>query len=189
MGLLTWRRLSTDLKVFWSLIGFGAITDIVSIYFGYHEINNLWLLNTYTILEYTLLMITFSFWVSEKWTAIYRMSIPVVIILFIVSNHLFKSGSGFNSIGQIAENILLVIAALIVLYNVIIPTEIPLYRNYKMWIVTGILFYFGFTSFIFLLWRFHLTGFFPELWFYHSLVNILSNVLFGVSFLWVQAKT
>lgn len=186
---MCWGWLSTDLKIFWSLLLYGAITDLISSHLSNQGINNLWLIDSYVIVEYSLIIMTLSCWESKRWSGIYRVSIPIVIGIYLLLWVISGQKGSFNSIGQLLECILIVFAALITIYHQIIPSNTTLWKNYKMWILLGILFYFGFTSFVFVLWKIHRIGLLPNLWVLHSIVNIISNVLFGISFLWVRAKT
>jgi len=156
---------------------------------GMYGINNIWLINCYLPVEYTLIVLVFSCWVEGEWRRILRWSIPVFILLYLTIGIMtMQNIYSMNDVGRILENVLIIIAAVMVLYFGIITSEIPMLRSYKYWIITGTILYYVFTSFIMVMWKFHLAGMFPDLWLFNSVVAVITNMFWTMSFVWVRQK-
>lgn len=184
------RRMPKILRFFWFYVLVGIVFEIATNYLSATGLKNVWLLHIYSVVEYGFLAELLGRWWSTLGQKLYRISIPAAALLMYITQAQLDSVNAFNPIAKVTLNLLLVIGSLLVLSRMLYSSDIVLHRSYKFWILCGMFLYFGGTSFVFLAGPLNLlVDRYQILWQIYSVDNILSNVIYGVSFLWGMKAT
>lgn len=189
IGARKFHYLNTDQIIFWIYICIGVVTEVLNFYFAYNAINNLWYLNYFFGIEFGFLMVIFVRWENGVSRQILIYLTLVGFLVFGTTQIFLSNNHSYNMVGKYIENFIVLIAAIHILYSLIVRTELNLSKNYKFWISLGIFIYFGGTSFIFVMGPIIFSRGLPGAWQIHSLFNISSNILCGIGLFWARPNT
>ena len=179
------HRFTGDLRFFWFFSLLATLAEITTQYLIAIGQTNLWVFNAFFALEYGIFIYLLSVWQEQRSRQLYRLSIPVVLAVYGATFLLMEDYGTFNVPGKFIITILLLAAVLHSLSQLLSAGDSILHRNYKFWILFGMLIYFGATVFVFLAGQMYVAGVIPEsIWIIHNISNILANTFYGVGFLW-----
>lgn len=178
VGLLFFRRLGKDLRLLIVLLALGFSLDVASIPFAIHRVSNIWLINIYFLVDYTLLTFVLSYWQDQPLVRrALRMSVAPVALVWLASQIALGSLSHFNFLTRTLECILLSVAAIYTLWQIgLSQTDLPLSRDYRFWISLSVLIYFSGTIFLYAFGFLINTKLMGAAWVIHSGLNVTANL-------------
>lgn len=172
-------------------IGVGA--EIVANIFRVTIHNNLYVMNVFMLLDF----LTFV-WMLDNWGAFTRfdrnfrkMVLTVFLLLWITDNLVVHHLGENNILFRICYSLFLVLVGINQFSTVMLKNNGYLSTNPFLYITLGIIFYYTYSIFIGL---FNSPFFEPstQLWKWNMLiyvvVNVMTNILFAISFLWIRKK-
>ena len=174
------------MKLLLLLFCVGLLIDALGYYlYSYTKFRNtLWLFHVYTLIEYSLLILVFSFMQKNiKLKRIFRLSIPVFFVLWIGAKLFCEDFSQTDSYSSSLECLLLVAASFGTLYTLGKQYFENIFRDPQFWVGSGVLIYFSGNLLAFALsntslnWSFH-----------HSLMTIISNLFYTGGFLCLHPR-
>ena len=196
LGIAIYRlkHLSTSEKLIFLLFLLGAITELTSeIYINFISKNNLYILNTYQIIE-TVVIALFFFKLTEN--KLKKASLVIFISSFVVigAYHLYTNGNKTLSNLCLTIESLAIISFVLLTFHSIFKKEI--YTNLLaaplFWFNSGFLFYFAGNLYLHLFSQYliaHAQYAFFELWgLWHSLFSIIFYILISIG-LWKTKKS
>jgi hypothetical protein len=187
LGLFYFIQQPRDLKL---LSVFFFITMSVEFFLfliAKHKTNNVWLINLFMLFEgisffYILSLWTNSVYFKRTLLIFFIVYFIVWIITTIVANTIFDH----NAIEKILKCILLSFSSGYILIKYSTESITNIFKEYRFWILTGLLFYFSLTLIV------HATGDLITVvngrpayltWFIHSFVNAVTNIFFLIAYL------
>ncbi len=185
-GLIAYKKLNRiDTKLLCYFILF-AFVEFTMAWTSRHNINNMPILHIFSMFEYLFLTYLFYSSINDEQ---YRKMIVITIVLFIgfaiFALFYFSGIFEFNTETVTFESLLLVLYSLCYfnyLSKQIIKEQLNVFKIPMFWLSIGVLFYFTGNFFLFLFQK-QIAEINPQLWSLHSILNIMSNSLFMVSFL------
>ena len=186
LGLILFRKLNTALKLLLLLFGIGLLFDAFGyyLYFFTRFRSNVLLFHFYTLLECSLFIFIFSFWQNDlKLNRVLRILIPGFAFLWIGSKFFFASFDQHDKYTTSLECGLLVGISFRTLYAVNQERLKTIFQEPRLWISAAVLIYFSANLLTFAVgniivnWGFH-----------HSVVNIISNLLYAGGFLCLHPR-
>lgn len=191
VGIRHYASLTKDLKIITLYVLVCFLTEIPTNYLRMHNMNNLFLLHLFTIIEFLLMAWLYSFHILRVINKKVILAITVTFIVFAVLNTLFfQSLSTFNSYARCIEILLIIFFALAYVYELIVRNEQKLLKALPMyWINTAVLIYFTAGFFLYLVSNNILlpTYINKSIWFVHGL--LLCGFYFAIAkAIWIQAK-
>ena len=175
-----------EMKLLAWLFVFGTVVESFNfIEFSQHR-NNLWIVNIYTLLEGVVYFNLCARWMYSPRLFRLGMQLFIIYVLYWIFTT-FISGSflQFNSNEKVLKGIFLIGLSGYALIHLSREDAIMLTEDYRFWILSGILIYFSITEVVFATSNFILDKNEPALrtiWAIHSVINILSNLLFAIGF-------
>lgn len=188
VGIIAWRKLSDDLKIFLILFLIAGTVEILSLVLANLGVRNLLLGNLFIMFEFSFFVYVISMWKTGLRRKLLVGLIPVFLTVYVVLQLMYYSWQDINQLGKLLQLLILIIVALFSLYEDVILSLQSVVRNYKTWILLGMLLYFGGTAFSFLLGEAMFAGEMPHGWLVHSIINTIANVSYGASFLWARVE-
>ncbi|MBR9977974.1 MAG: hypothetical protein KFH87_07790 [Bacteroidetes bacterium] len=184
-GLIGLRWLDKPYRFFVYLLAFTFLTELAGMLLSRMEIPNLWLYNTYTAIEYTLLMLIFSMInQNERIRRLLLFSIPVFLVIWIFSTFILKSSDQFQGIFLSIVSVVFVIISVATLINEMRNSEVLLVDNPVFWFSSGVLIYFAGNVIVFALIDQLLGESEAALysgWLIHAAMNVTKNLLFTIA--------
>ena len=196
-GIFRWKVVRSELFVAFCFVVIGFVTELVTLYMALKKMNNLWVLHSYNLIEYTLLAIIFSGWRSEKSIKLLiRLSIPLYALFWLLSKWWLENWSSpavyTHTLSAVVFTFLSAFALIGLLRNRLdenaIDTrgETPMYMNEQFWFSVGVLLYFTGNVTLFLLVD-TVTGFSfldaSNVWSFHWALSSIVNICFMITFL------
>lgn len=191
-GFFRYRGLAWELKIFCWLLFLMVPFDVVLTYTSYKGINNLAIMNVYTVLQCTFFVFVF----REAITGLaIRTGIVVLLAgfgVFAVANLLWMQGwNQFNSWTMGLQCLLLTLIVLLYLYGVFREGKVMRLERYPMfWVASGVLIYFAGNLFLFIFINYVLTesdSLGRAEWGIHSVLNISANICYTAG-LWLNQR-
>lgn len=185
-GLIALKKLDNQGKKILLFFGTFFIIDFIISWLANHNINNMPMFNFFCLLEYGFYAYLFSDNINNtKLKKGIRYSIGFYTAFTIFAIIFIRSIYEFNSETRVVESFLLVFCSLLYfneLSKSLSTEKLNILKIPMFWISIGILFYFAGNFFLFLFYR-EISQISSTLWSLHSIVNIITNFLFMISFL------
>jgi len=187
-GLIFFKKLDKPFKLLFAFICFSALIEIGSSVMVHLYNNNMPLLHLYIFFEFCIFMYIIHLFFKEKkmLSKVILISL-IVFVLTAIADAVFLDGIWkFNLYAHSLESMILVAFSLAYYYLFYKENqEMLVWRQPMFWFITGIFFYFSLNFFFFLLQKFLLiqnpsTSTIPT--FIHAMTNIITNILFAISF-------
>lgn len=187
ISISQFSRLNTELKFLAYFFSFATAIEIIAFTMSIYRLNNLWLMNIYTLIEGVVF-----FWLLGKWFESKTMFVVIITLLALYVGYwcyttfLQEGILIFNSKEMTVKAIFLIFLSGYLLIKLSMKDEINLLNNYIFWISAGILIYFLVSLVVFSSADFMITDKFSAMhytWTIHSIINILANLLFFYAFL------
>lgn len=185
-GLLTYKKLDDEGKKILIFFGVFLLIDFSIGWLAHHMINNMPLFNLGCLLEFSFYAYLFASNIkNRRWQKGIYYSIGFYVIFTIFAILFIRSIYQFNSETRVIESFLLVFFSLLYfseLSKSLTAEKLNILKIPMFWISIGILFYFSGNFFLFLFYR-EISQISRTLWSLHSVVNIITNSIFMISFL------
>lgn len=144
VGGVLYRRLNRPMKLLLLLLSISFLTDVYSRILGIRGKSNLHIFHFYTLLEYTLFMIIFSYWQRKNSIrSALRYSIPVFFLIWVISKFTVEDFNSFDSYTTTLEALLLLMTSGFTLYSLIKYSEAEAVNDFRFWVSAAVLLYFA----------------------------------------------
>ncbi len=136
--------------VIFILLVLGVLVDLLSFKLAKQQSTNVWLINMYTLVEFSLLSFFFIGLQKHKQNKFYSFVFIFFLLMWIVQNFFLQNINQFDYFSQAIEFLLLFIFCLLYFLKKAKATDtIFIYNTYEFWLVTAILIYCAGTFFSF----------------------------------------
>ncbi len=187
-----YNHLSKPLKLLAQLLVFGALVEGVNFILSHYKQNNLWLFNLYSITEGFVFCYLMGRWSDSKRMFIVSISLFFLYLLYwLYSTFIGGSLFGFNSHEKTIKGLMLIFLSGSLLIRISMDESIIMLSDYRFWITSAILIYFSVTLIVFSTATFGFEDHHRAMnysWVIHSVINIISNLLFAYGFVWHYRK-
>jgi len=181
-GLFLFKKHSRDIRLFIYYFSFTAFTDLAVLVTGVNGMNNLIILNFYSLLETYFLLYLFNLCTENK---SYKVALKIVAILFTfvwVWINLFENSLyTFNPIDKGIKCLLFIILTVWLLNILSKNIQIQLNKDYRFWFLIAFLLYFSMTFIIYSTATWYINDIQNEAmrytWYFHSIVTIITNLI------------
>ncbi|WP_426671206.1 hypothetical protein ACPPVU_08210 [Mucilaginibacter sp. McL0603] len=182
-GIYFFKSLNADRR--WILYFFilTVYVEFSNAWMASRGIHNLWQINVYTLAEFSFYIFILKSWVGGafmRWLSIVGYVLFYGIWLSYIIPH--KTLDTDTGAAGIVESIVIMLSAAYVLGTLSIATEYPVLRNYKFWFAGVAFIYFSVNillNYIFELIIQNNPAYDLSIWNIHSVVNIITNVLYA----------
>ncbi len=177
-GIYGFRRFNSELKILVAFFALVVLVEAYCLYQAYNFGNTMWIFRFYTPVEYSFLVLVFSFW--QKRAFLRKMllySIPLFVLICLGSESFLETSNNFNNFTASLESVLLVAISAFTLLGINQEDKGNILRDPRLWVGTAVLVYFAGNVMVFALSK-ELT-----FWWTHNILNILANLLFSGGFL------
>jgi hypothetical protein len=196
-ALIALAKFSTMTKEFKPLacnIWLGVLAEVTATVLRISIKNNLYAYNVFMLFDFVTIL-----WLFHNWGAFVRYH-PLLrrgfliffILLWVTDNFIISSISRDNIIFRMCYSLVLVLFAINQLSNIYIRNNSYLVKNPYLYVCLGIIFYYSFSAFIYLINSSSLFEPGPALWKYTTLiyviVNAAANLLYAIALLWMPKK-
>jgi VanZ family protein len=191
LGTLGIRKLTPALRCLLLLLAFALFTEAAGLILGRGDQPNLWIYNTYTAVEYSLLIIMFVFLLDGKlFRRVLLASIPLFIVIWVLATLNLEKSDPFHGVFLSIESVVFAILAVATLVKEMRDSSTLLVDNPIFWVSAGVLVYFAGNLLVF--------AFIDKLlqttlknsevgmysgWLIHTAMNVSKNILFAIGFL------
>jgi hypothetical protein len=185
-GFYFYKRLKKDRRILLYLLLYAVWVEISNAWMASRGIYNLWQINIYTLVEFTLLLFVFNLWVKHvimRW-----LSLIGAIAFYLFWAFVFLQAKNLNVVNlpaDITGSVVMLLASGFVVTTLSLETEQALFRNYKFIFGSASLIYFcvnTFLSYIFTLLVKNPGLLEGQIWNIHSVINIAVNIIYAYSF-------
>jgi hypothetical protein len=188
LALLGWARLDKGMRFFAVLLCLVLLSETTAFLLGgYFKVNNLFIYDIFTAVEYVFFILVFSSWHGKNILRTSMLvSIPVFLLVWIAAKMPVGLSGGFDSVFLSVESVVFVFISVVTLAKEMRDSEVLLVDNPRFWISSGVLVYFAGNLFVFALIEQLLEPSIPRnhtAWMIHTTLNVTKNVLFSIGFL------
>jgi hypothetical protein len=191
-ALYGFRLLNKELKLLAGLFIFSTAVEITSFITSYYRVNNLWLLNSYNLIEGFVFFYICARWFQSATVFKVLMTIFGLYVLYwmystVVASTIFD----FNDKEKTLKGILLILTSGYLMLQFSKEETIVLTQDYRFWIIASILIYFSAGVAIFSTANYILEDNVKAMyysWNAHSVINIICNLLYAYGFTWYYQK-
>jgi hypothetical protein len=156
-----------------------VIVDLLALY----KINNLWLFHISTLLEYTLLILVFSYWQKKDILKLsLRLSIPLFLLIWFAAKLFLESFNQFDNFTSSMAGVILVVVSSYTLYDLSKENSVSLSRDPRFWVGSAVLIYYTGNLMLFALSNI------ITIWAIHSILNIIANLIYSGGFLCLRRR-
>jgi hypothetical protein len=125
-----------------------SLVELTALYYINRNTDFTWMYHVYNVIEYTLFSLFLSGSVkSDGIKKIIWISIPAFIIIGQLISYYHYRFSGFPGLNINIEGLLLSIICVYILFNMEVIEDVSVFKNYNLWICSGIFIFFGTTFF------------------------------------------
>lgn len=176
-----YRLSNRDLQFFAIFIFISSFFNLIVTIVGVYNINNLWLLSIFTLVEYCSLTFIFSLWVKRNHIKLaLRWSIPLFFLVWLgLKIFGIEKTNEFPNFMEAIGSLIFTIVAVYILIQLLEFHEDSIFKSYKFWISMGVLLFYPATSIIFLLSDLELLDI---VWTIHSIMDIVGNICYACAF-------
>jgi hypothetical protein len=191
-AILVFGRLNAEMRILALLFIFAAFIEGLNFLSAANSINNVWLINIYSLIEGSILIFILSSW--NKYRLLkqaFNLALIIYVLFWIVTTLIINNIFHFNEVEKTAKGILLILISGIILMQNTRTESVKLFRSFVFWITSAILIYFSLTLIIFTTAIHLLNGNHEAMeysWQIHSVVNILTNIFFANGLRWYYLR-
>lgn len=161
-----------------------ALSDIIGYFLFQAKMSTVLVLNSYFLILFVLLAWFYSDVLqSGRGKRMVQWGFGIYVLSFIVSNLFFQSFKEYQTLMWTLSGAICIIFSISYFISVFSAMR-PMNDFGLLWINSGILFYFSFNLFLFIMSSYVLTRLEPELglivWSFHNVNNIIKNILIGL---------
>jgi len=185
-GIVVYRCLTKPLKILLILFVVGAVVELIGYYFLIKQTQSVWVFHVYTLLEFSLLVLVFSYWQKGRIRKWLRFSIGVFFLMWLAAKFSIEGVDEWDSYTGTFEGVFLIAVSAGTFFNLIGENLESLLYDSRFWVASAVLIYFSGTLLTFALSNtiagsadynlFKLTLF-------HPILNIISNLCYAGGFL------
>lgn len=177
------RELSGVAHKVGAIVVLSALSDLIALYLFQHRISTALLFNVHYILMFLLLSWIYNDVLSDRTKRTVMVGVIIYAIGFLVVTAFVQTLNEYQTLLWTLAGAIAIIFSVSYFLNVFAATT-PMEDSGLLWINSGILFYFSFNLFLFVIGKYILTELEPELgiilWSFHNVNNIIKNILIGL---------
>lgn len=166
-----------------AILVISTFSDLLALYLFQHDISTVLLFNVYYLLFFLLLSWFYNDVLSDSKKRTVVIGVIVYAIGFLFVTLFVQSLNEYQTTLWTLAGGIAIVFSISYFVNVFSATQ-PMEDSGLLWINSGILFYFSFNLFLFVISKYILTELEPELglivWSFHNVNNIIKNVLIGL---------
>ena len=184
-ALYMYKQLHSEIKLLGNFFILSTAVELFILVTSEKGIPNIWLFNVFGLIEGIVL-----FYICGKWSGTQRAFYTIIflfllyVVYWIYNFYLSPDISQFNDKGNSLKGILLIIISGFVFIRITKDNDM-INKDYRFWILSAILIYFGVGTIIFATANYILDNTEKAMtasWNIHSIVNVISNVLYAYGF-------
>ncbi len=185
-GCYFFKRLENDRRLLLYFFLYTAAVELTNAWMAMHNKGNIWSINIYMLVEYSVFVFVFSKWTKEifaRWLILVGSVIFYALWIgyFFVQRHINEN----NAPAAFTESIVLMLLSGFVVTTLALKTEMAVLKNYRFWVAGTAFIYFAVNillNYIFDLITKNDPAYTIDLWTIHTVVNIAVYFLFAYAF-------
>ncbi len=183
IGISSYKLLTRELKI---LIGFLMISfsvAMVNTYIAFTGKNNMMVFHIYTLVEYTFLIIIFSYWQKIKVVKTgLLISIPLFTLIWIIAKLFLEDPLRFDNFTSSLECAILVSVSAYTLFSMVGANLDSLFQEPRFWVSTSVLIYFSGNLIAFAI------SSIIVIWTIHNVLHIIADLCYAGGFLCLRRR-
>jgi hypothetical protein len=188
ISIVKFKSLDKSLRLLNLYLLITSVKEIACLYLAFKHQNNLFIYNSFRIVEFALLPLMFQYKLTNgKLKHAIKYIIGGVFLVYIINLVFFQGLYVFNTYTIIVGRIALIFITLTFFFELLQKVETTsLYREPMLWISTGILFYSVGSFLIHGLYDLQLhfsQDLSIKIWAINSVLNLMLNILYSIAFL------
>ena len=187
VALVLWRRLDNPMRILAGMFLAACLIELGCWYLAFNHTSNLWLGHIWTAVEYTCLILIFAYWQKRRTVQrLLRLSVPVFYAILILNKIFLESFDELDSVSRPICSVVIICVAAFAFQRLIIEPGESLVRDPRFWVCCATLIYHAGTLTLFTLGRGMMEenmANFDAIYTVHSVINILTNLLYAGGFL------
>lgn len=193
VGILVYKKLDADFKLFFYFQIFSFLTDCLNYYLFTQLKNNIWVMNVFNLIEFFILFFIAIRLSRSKHPK--RILLPSLVIfstlwvyLILIKNSLFESNDLLNGI----QSLSMICISCYALIKISEQVHVSILSNESFWLLSGIIIYFAGTFVVYSILNeiIHASDSrMDEAWCVLDVLNICSNLLYAKAYLCHSRKT
>jgi hypothetical protein len=191
LGLFKYPSIATRFFPFVVITWFGLLNELISLYCIFHNGGNAINSNVYVLMEFILFMWLFYAWQHQRDTSLYAVVLVQGIMVWIIDNVWMNTLDRFNSGFRVFYAFIIVVCS-IQKANLIASHESRfLIRHTQFWLCMVFIGFYSFKAFLEVFYLFEIgasKAFFFNLFFVMQLVNLFTNIIFAIVYLWMPKR-
>jgi hypothetical protein len=165
-----------------AILVISTLSDLLALYLFQHKLSTVLLFNVYYLLFFLLLAWFYSDVLSDRTRRRVVVGVMIYAIGFLFVTVFLQALNEYQTMLWTLAGAITIVFSISYFLNVF-STTAPTEDSGLLWINSGILFYFSFNLFLFVIGKYILTELEPELgfilWSFHNVNNIIKNILIG----------
>ncbi len=182
-GILSYKLLTRELKILMGFLIISFSVAMVSTHIAFTGKSNMMVFHIYTLVEYTFLIIIFSYW--QKIKAVKTgllISIPLFTLIWIIVKLFLEDPLRFDNFTSSLECAVLVSVSAYTLFSMVGENLKSLYREPRLWVSTAVLIYFSGNLITFAL------SSIIVIWTIHNVLHIIADLCYAGGFLCLRRR-
>lgn len=175
-----------------AIVVLSALSDLIGLYLYQHHISTVLLFNVHYLLFFLLLSWFYNDVLSDRTKRTVMVGVAIYAIGFLLVTVFVQSLNEYQTLLWTLVGAISIVFSISYFVNVFSATT-PTEDSGLLWINSGILFYFSFNLFLFVISNYILTRLEPELglivWNFHNVNNIIKNILIGLGIPALRGQT
>lgn len=194
IGIIKYSIITSEFKPLAINIWLGVAAEIAATILRYTVKNNFYAYNIFMLFDLVTMLCMFNAWGAfAQFKKVQKQLILVLFgIIWMVDNLVLNNLGNDNVIFRLCYSLALVLIAINQLSNIYIRNNGFLSRNPYLYTCLGVIFYYAFSAFIYLINSSLLFTPGPALWKYtlliYVIINIVTNLLYATALIWIQKK-
>ena len=186
-GFAKWQISTRPMRFLTLFVFYSVLCDIVIIALAIKNINNLFLLHIYVLVNYSALALIFSYWHKDKLKQYIRLSIPAYIAVYLLLLGIrYENLNMQASFSLSVMSVLITFISLYTLFSVLRDSTLSPYHDERFWISLGTLFAFSSNAVIY---SGISSGITIDIWIIHNIFCAIGYLCYFGGYQWTRTHT
>jgi len=143
VGLFYYRLLIKEMKILVVYLSISFIFELSLLLYGLSGVNNLWMVQAWTIIEYIFFVLLFSYWMKDgKLRKLLMFSTMPFIIFYMIDIFFLGQANKFNSFSRSVGSLIFSGIAGYTMYDLSKAHTGSLWQNFRFYLVLAVFLYF-----------------------------------------------
>jgi hypothetical protein len=191
LGIYHLRRIATRFIPFVIITWLGLLSELVSLYCIFLNGSNACTSNVYVLVEFLLFVWLFYRWQYQATKLVYIVMVVVGLVVWLIDNILVNTLNQFNAGFRVFYAFVIVVFSIQKAKDIVGHESRLLTKHSQFWLCMAFILFYSFKAFLESFYLFDIGAsrtFFIRLFFVMQLVNLFTNIIFAIVYLWMPKK-